>query len=265
MCKRSLQFISIPFLIVAFMLIVPGTVFASASSHNSSIEGTGSPQGTPVAGAGGGIQEPAPSGAGGAVGGETQGPASSGAVGATGGETQGPASAGAGGAVGGGVQGPASSGGTSIGTQAGRVVSVGQYGCYGASCNNQDPGAMGCNRSRMTFVPFNVVDAVGDVLATGQNVYSVGCKANWTEGTLTGVGRNIIVLISTVSSQGNGPDNCFPHNPGGSSSFNCDLAGYNGATGWPAFGDMVDGTSLTRSVIQATGPDGRVYLNSVKQ
>ncbi len=226
MRTKFLPFIVLGFLIAYSVVIVPGTTFARGFSHESSIG--------PIGGGGSG---PA---------GESRGGmANNGNP-----EGQPPSGQSAGQAVGG----------------AGNLASkVSQYGCYGVSCDNQDPAAMGCNKSRMTFAPFSVIDASGDVLATGQNVYSVGCNANWTEGTLAGAGRNIIILASTTDSQSHAISNCFPHDLGGVPGYNCTLAGYNGATGWPAFSDMVDGTNLTKSVIQVTGPDGRQYLNSITQ
>ena len=215
MRTKFLPLISSAFLIVTFVLMVPGTTFARGFSHESSVG--------PI---------------GGGSGGETT---TNGGTGDQPGNRQ-----------------PSGQPGGGLGNLAPRA---GQYGCYGVSCDNQDPVAMGCNKSRMTFAPFSVLDASGNVLATGQNVYSVGCNANWTEGTLTGPGRNIVILISSTDSQGKGVGNCFPHDTAGI----CIQAGYNGATGWPAFSDMVDGTNVTKSVIQVTGPDGQQYLNSVTQ
>ncbi len=227
MRTKFLPFISLAFLIASFIFVAPEMTFARGFLHQSNI-GPGDVQASPTA-----------------SGGETN---NNGAAPSRQGEGQQ----------------PSQSGGESA-AQSASSEQKSPFGCNGIGCDDQDPGVMGCNKSRMLFAPFQVADAAGDILATGQNVYSVGCNANWTEGTLTALGRNIIVQISTTDSQGRASINCFPHNPGGVPGYNCTLAGYNGETGWPAFSNMVDGTNLTKSVLQVTGPDGRQYLGSVSQ
>lgn len=134
--------------------------------------------------------------------------------------------------------------------------------CYGATCNNQDPAAMGCNIGKMDIYPFKVLDNNKNVIALGNNVYSYECNANWAEGRLDTVGadapqgHNIVISIWTKDVSGALHSSCFPTHDNGAT---CDTNGYNGATGWPAFSDMVDGRMPTQAGVQAVGPDGAIY------
>ncbi len=137
----------------------------------------------------------------------------------------------------------------------------GTNGCYGKTCNNQDPGVMGCNKGKMDIFPFQILDANKNVIALGNNVYSYACNANWAEGRLDTVGadvpqgHNIVVSIWTRDSSGVIHSSCFPATSGDAV---CDTNGYNGATGWPAFSNMVDGSMPTQAGVQAVGTDGTV-------
>nr|MBA2678768.1 hypothetical protein [Ktedonobacteraceae bacterium] len=133
--------------------------------------------------------------------------------------------------------------------------------CYGKTCNNQDPGVMGCNTGKMDIYPFKILDANKNVVALGYNVYSYACNANWAEGRLDTVGadvpqgHNLVVSIWTRDSSGAIHSSCFPATRGDAI---CDTNGYNGATGWPAFSNMVDGSLPAQAGVQAVSPDGTI-------
>jgi hypothetical protein len=129
-------------------------------------------------------------------------------------------------------------------------------GCFATSCNHQDAQMSHCNLSQMVFVPITLRDDAGDIIATGRGIYSVACKANWIEGTLTSLGKNLILNTQTTDEQGNQQTTAFLC-PDRSAS--CAPTGYNGATGWPAASDMLDGTNAVAGQLIATGPDGKTY------
>lgn len=134
--------------------------------------------------------------------------------------------------------------------------------CYGDTCNNRDPGEMRCNTGKLDIFPFKVLDANQNIIALGYNIYSYACNANWAEGRLDTVGadvpqgHNIVVSIWTRDRSGALHSSCFPATHGADTT--CDTNGYNGATGWPAFSNMVDGSAPTQAGVQAVGPDGTI-------
>ncbi len=121
---------------------------------------------------------------------------------------------------------------------------------------------MGCNLGRMDIYKFQVLDPNQNVIALGYNVYSYDCNANWVEGRLDAVGsdvpqgHNLVMSIWTKDASGAIHSTCFPSSDKGAT---CDINGYNGATGWPAFSDMVDGSLPAQAGAQAVGQDGTVY------
>jgi hypothetical protein len=130
--------------------------------------------------------------------------------------------------------------------------------CSAHGCAGKDPGVEGCN-TNMTIVNFNVYPPhqTSPLLATGRNVYSIPCKANWAEAVgLTQYsidhGYGVEVTALTLNdSLGHEEWMCFPGSDtiNGSSCGWAGSGGYKGATGWPAFTDMVDGTNLTTAEI----------------
>ena len=123
----------------------------------------------------------------------------------------------------------------------------------------------------MTFKPMSI-SVSGHLLATGQNVYSTGCNANWTEGTLTSyamsLGYTLLVETETVDSHANPQyEECtsFPGEDWETTNWNwpsihCWNApwGYGGSTGWPAYTDMVDGTHNTNSLMEVCDSHGNL-------
>ena len=243
-------------LIVLSLVVAPGVALAASVPAGG--------DGTPVAGAGSAAGAVGQAGAGSAAG----------AVGQAGAGSVGSAGPGSVGHIGQGLP-AAGSVVPASGPQAGQgppplmsesfVTDHGHLGgtnrCYGKTCNNQDPGAMGCNKGKMDIYPFKVLDANKKVIALGNNVYSYACNANWAEGRLDTVGadvpqgHNIVVSIWTTDSSGAIHSSCFPASSGDAV---CDTNGYNGATGWPAFSNMVDGSLPAQAGVQAIGPDGTV-------
>lgn len=152
------------------------------------------------------------------------------------------------------------------------------YTCSGPSCNGLDPADTGCVKSTLSIMEFDVFDTnsvntndINDVnkhlIAIGYNIYSYGCKAYWTEGKLNPVGakvpqgHSIIVGAYLGSGSSRSYITCFPAGPGTEWDNNCATQGYDGATGWPAVSNMVDGTGTDTAIsfVEATGPDGKAY------
>lgn len=121
------------------------------------------------------------------------------------------------------------------------------YGCYAVTCDGKDPVATNCSLSALTTVAITVTDNKGTV-ATGKNVYSSGCKANWTEADSVASRVGSVALIgSAKDSTGKNYFVCFPGTDGYGS---CTVTGfYNGSTGWPAYTDMVDGTNIFKACL----------------
>jgi len=145
--------------------------------------------------------------------------------------------------------------------------------CSGPSCWGQDPSAWAtnCVGYALSFKQLSIT-AFGNLLATGDNVYSYGCNANWTQGTLTpyaiSQGYTLSVQTQTADSQNPQYGECTSF-PGGDLEYlysnvkallPCVDAppGYDGATGWPAYTDMVDGTNTTLSVMKVYDPQGHL-------
>jgi hypothetical protein len=88
--------------------------------------------------------------------------------------------------------------------------------------------------------PITVSDSQG-IVATGNNVYSVGCNANWTTAdSLASRATGVWLLGHAVDSTGKPYEVCFP---GGDGYYGCGGPGdYTGGSGWPVWTDMVEGT-----------------------
>ncbi len=142
-----------------------------------------------------------------------------------------------------------------------------QPACQGDDCGpdlyeNQsglDPSATKCSAYYTTSVPMSITVS-GHLLATGRNVYSTGCNANWTEGTLTSyaISLGYKLAAETIAKDSYNPQNeectSFPGNDSEAiykyqgALLDCwYTSGYGGSTGWPAYTNMVDGTNITMS------------------
>jgi hypothetical protein len=139
-------------------------------------------------------------------------------------------------------------------------------GCSGISCAGKDPSAMHCNTS-MTFVKFSVYSLdQKNLLATGQNVYSIPCKANWAEAlslTSYSISHGYGVYVSALTlkdSNGQQEWMCFPGQDiinGNGCNFTA-IGGYTGSSGWPAYTDMVDGTNLAYAEVFVVDSSGNI-------
>ncbi len=131
------------------------------------------------------------------------------------------------------------------------------YGCKSAGCYGKDPVATNCNQSALTLAAIPPVkDNNNNTLATGNNVYSVGCNANWSEGTLTSFAIQHGYSLRVVARTPVTPDEytCFP----GPATGSCANYGYTGASGWPAYSNMVDGTHVITACISVI-PAGSAF------
>jgi hypothetical protein len=121
------------------------------------------------------------------------------------------------------------------------------YGCNSLSCDGLDPHTTRCDQSSLLLRPITVRDNQG-VVATGNNVYSIGCNANWTRASSMAA-RAIGVWLTGygVDSTGKTYNVCFPGDDG---YYGCSGAGvYAGESGWPAWTDMIEGTHLYTACI----------------
>ncbi|MFD5433241.1 DUF2690 domain-containing protein [Kitasatospora sp. NPDC127067] len=92
-------------------------------------------------------------------------------------------------------------------------------GCYGSSCNGQDPVDMGCSPDAYT------VESVASTLGTIELRYSSSCRANWARISGTSIGQNFWVQNT-----------------------NGNIHGWI-ATGSTSFGNMVNGSVQARACI----------------
>ncbi|MFF1906449.1 DUF2690 domain-containing protein [Kitasatospora sp. NPDC058218] len=92
-------------------------------------------------------------------------------------------------------------------------------GCYGYSCNGQDPVDMGCNTDAYT------VESVDSAKGKIELRYSSSCRANWARISGTSVGQNFWVQNT-----------------------NGNIHGWI-ATGSTGFGNMVNGSVEARACI----------------
>lgn len=139
-------------------------------------------------------------------------------------------------------------------------------GCDGISCAGKDPGTMHCNTS-MTFVEFSIYSLdKTHLLGTGQNVYSIPCRANWAEAlslTTYSVSHGYGVYVTAFTSKdtrGQQEWMCFPGQDvinGNNCNFTV-IGGYTGSTGWPAYTDMVDGTNLAYAEVFVVDSQGNI-------
>ena len=117
------------------------------------------------------------------------------------------------------------------------------YGCHALSCDGKDPIQTRCNQSALRIEPIILVDFVHEVtIATGNNVYSKGCQANWTEADSLNTNYGGVIATGHAIDQTGKPYwVCFP---GNDRYYGCGGPGpYYGSSGWPSWTDMVDGTN----------------------
>ncbi|MGW7582393.1 DUF2690 domain-containing protein [Kitasatospora sp. NPDC054768] len=93
-------------------------------------------------------------------------------------------------------------------------------GCYGSSCNGQDPVDMGCSPDAYT------VESVDSAKGTIELRYSPSCKANWAR----------------ISGASNGQEFYV---------YNESLVVWWHAIGSTGYGDMVDGSGKARACISS--------------
>ncbi|MEU3561882.1 DUF2690 domain-containing protein [Kitasatospora sp. NPDC006786] len=93
-------------------------------------------------------------------------------------------------------------------------------GCYGSSCNRQDPVDMGCSTDAYT------VESVASTLGTIELRYSPSCRANWAR----------------ISGASNGQEFYV---------YNESLVVWWHAIGSTGYGDMVDGSGKARACISS--------------
>jgi hypothetical protein len=119
--------------------------------------------------------------------------------------------------------------------------------CTGRGCATQDPNASGCTAASSITKTYQS----GSAVATFVNEYSKVCNANWVlayeNAAAQNAGWGLYIKVSTTDSIGGQEYMCMPQTgpvifEGKNISESCG-GWYSGATGWPTWTDMVDGTN----------------------
>ncbi|WP_157436511.1 hypothetical protein [Actinospica robiniae] len=139
-------------------------------------------------------------------------------------------------------------------------------GCSTRGCASYDPYAESCTAASSITKTYTS----GAAVATVVNEYSSVCKANWVfayENTSAqNAGWTLSLSISTTDSSGASESMCGPSpiletDPGSANIIEVCRGTYGGATGWPMWTDMVDGTNKSYATLKVFSSAGKTIAS----